>query len=326
MSISIHSGKTKMIEKEVIVESDGNSLAGTLCLPENMEDCPVVLMVHGSGPLDRNENSKHGELNIFNTLSAHLLNEGIGTLRYDKRGCAKSTGDYYTTGHMDLVADANAWVEYIKGHTLTAEKKIYVLGHSEGAVIAPQVFANHESITGIILLCPFVQNFESILIRQAVNMQKDIDTAKGFRAGVVRLFFKVFGNLVNHQKKLIKKLKSSQKPTLRYWFIRISSKWFRELMELDTEAVYKKVTCPALLIGGAKDLQCDPGDVEEIRKLIKGEATCFVMDDLTHILRIDEEPPAYSHYQKLLKKPLEPQVPALIAAWLKPDSQGQSVP
>ena len=69
-------------------------------------------MVHGSGPLDRNENVKKGShLNLFNTLAHHLAGIGIASLRYDKRGCGESTGDYYAAGHSDLLADVSISVE-----------------------------------------------------------------------------------------------------------------------------------------------------------------------------------------------------------------------
>ncbi len=306
-----------MLEEELAVESNGAVLKGTLCLSESENDCPIVFTVHGSGPLDRNANSKQSRMNIFNAVSDHLVKAGIGCLRYDKRGCGGSSGDYYTAGHLDLVADAGAWITHLEKHPLTAGRKIFVLGHSEGTVIAPQLCRTHDSITGIILLCPFVRDFESILLKQARNMQKEIDEAKGLWGSLVRLLFKFIGNLEERQKKLIIKLKASTAPTLRYWFVKISAKWFKELMALNPKAVFENVACPALLIGGEKDLQCEPGDVHEIRNLVKERTEAYVVDDLTHILRKDENPPAYSRYKTLLKKPMDKEVLDLITDWLR---------
>lgn len=66
-------------------------------------------MVHGSGSLDRDENMKGQQLNIFNTVAHYLAREGIASLRYDKQGRGKSSGDYYTMGLLDLVNNSVSW-------------------------------------------------------------------------------------------------------------------------------------------------------------------------------------------------------------------------
>ena len=84
-----------MIEKRQIVVIGDVRLAGELLLPGSSRTHPTVVMIHGSGPLDRNENTKSQSLNIFNTLANHLATQGIASFRYDKRGCGKSGGDYF---------------------------------------------------------------------------------------------------------------------------------------------------------------------------------------------------------------------------------------
>ncbi len=95
-----------MIEKEITIESSGLGLSGTVCLPEQEGRFPLVLMIHGTGPLDRDENMPGQQLNVFNAIAHCLVEEGIASLRYDKRGCGKSSGDYYRAGHSDLINDA----------------------------------------------------------------------------------------------------------------------------------------------------------------------------------------------------------------------------
>ena len=90
----------------------------------------------------------------------------------------------------------------------------------------------------------------------------------------------------------------------------------RELMRLNARAIFSHVTCPMLLMGGEKDLQCDPADIERIAKLAKGAIDKQVIKNLTHILRFDERQASLLGSAELIKKPMEPIVLELIAAWL----------
>lgn len=306
-----------MIEKEITIDSYGNRLSGTVCLPEGKGRFPLVIMVHGSGPLDRDENMDGQQLNVFNTIALHLVGEGIASLRYDKRGCGKSSGDYYATGHSDLTNDAVSWFDALKQHDFCESEKIFMLGHSEGCIIAPQVSALRPTIAGLVLLCPFIDNMESILIKQAVQLQQDFEALPGVSGLIRRLLSRMMGATVTSQKKLIDKLKSSDKDTIRVQFQKIPAKWLRELIRLDPRAIFSQVRCPMLLIGGEKDLQCDPDDVNRIAELTTGVVNVHVIKNLTHILRFDEQQPSLLSTPELTKKPMEPILLELIVEWFK---------
>ena len=154
-----------MIENDITIDSYDNRLSGTACLPEDNRRFPLVLVVHGSGPVDRDENMKGQQLNVFNTIAHYLAREGIASLRYDKRGCGKSSGDYYAAGHSDLVNDAVSWFDALRQCDFVDTDRIFALGHSEGCIIAPQVSLKRPAVAGLILLCPFVDDMESILIK-----------------------------------------------------------------------------------------------------------------------------------------------------------------
>ena len=307
----------RMIEKQIDIVANGNKLSGTICLPDDKGRFPFVLMVHGSGPLDRDENMKGQKLNVFNSFAHHIANEGIASLRYDKRGCGKSAGDYYTAGHSDFVEDAIAWFDTLVQVEVCKPNEIYVLGHSEGAIIAPQMSIKRPSIAGIILLCPFVQKMESVLISQAEHIQEAINDLKGVKGLLYRTLSRLAGNPIASQKKLIQRLKLSDSPILRYWFRKIPGNWLRELLQLAPEEIFRKVTCPVLLVGGQKDIQCDPADVDRIAEITNCALDAHVVRDLTHILRFDECKPSIFRYRELIKKPVEPTVLNLVSNWLK---------
>jgi len=277
----------------------------------------MVLFIHGSGPLDRNENAKMARLNIFNTLAKTLAANGIGSLRYDKRGCGKSQGNYLKAGHFQLVDDGARAFEFLKTQNHVAPGPLYIAGHSEGTIIAPQISNRNNDVDGIILIAPFLQKLDDILLRQADHLANDIKTMPGIGGFLTRTVIGLMGGVKNKQAKTLARLKSSTSDVIRIGFQRMNAKWFRELLSIDPAHILAKVTVPTLIIAGQKDMQCDPEDAPKIARLIGDRAQYHVVDDLTHLLRLETGPASIVNYKKLLKKPIDPIVGELMVAWLK---------
>ncbi len=317
-----------MIERSLSVESAGLRLAGTLCLPDDavqkpggqpraMPTVPTVLMVHGSGPLDRNENVRGQTLNAFNAIAHYLATRGIASLRYDKRGCGESEGDFNATGHHELVDDAARWVARLAQQPECDAGSVFVLGHSEGSVIAPQVYFRHPEIAGLVLLCPFITNLEQILQRQARQIEHELASRPGLGGVLPNMLGRWLGADARAQERMIRRIRKSTSDTLRVRLHRIPARWYREMFALDLAAIYQRVHCPVLILGGAKDLQCDPRDVAAIEALIPGEVTAEVVPDLTHLLRLEPGEPSLVRARRLLAAPLEPVVIEAVALWLQ---------
>lgn len=306
-----------MQELEQQIQRHDATLCGTLCWPKGEGPFPIVVMIHGSGPCDRNEIIPGQRIDLFNTLAKSLASMQFASLRYDKRGCAASTGDYYRAGHSDHVADAIAVVEHVASMPGFRTTQVYVLGHSEGCVICPQVFIRRPQVSGLILLCPFIDKMESILMKQIRRIQDENDQVPGFYGFVRAKAMRVIGNSVKSQEKLLLRLRNSNKDTIRVGLQKIPAKWLRELLALDPRSLFSNVTCDVLAIGGEKDLQCDPVDVLTIAEVIDGNAETHVVPNLTHVLRLDQQDPRFSSYSKLIEKPVEPLVLSLISRWLQ---------
>ncbi|MCF6325957.1 MAG: lysophospholipase [Devosiaceae bacterium] len=306
-----------MIENKVSFQSDKIALAGTLTLPNNVEHPPAVLFIHGSGPLDRNENAKTMALNIFNVLADTLAKNGIASFRYDKRGIGDSKGVYLNTGHFELVEDAGAAFEFIKSQSFAKLGPIYIAGHSEGALIAPQVANLRNDVAGIILLAPIIQELEAVLLQQAKNLKDDIATMPGIGGFLTRIIVSLIGGVKKKQAKAIAKLKNAKTEVVRIDFQKINARWFQEMFSLKPREIMEKIDVQTLIIGGEKDLQCDPADAVEIAKIIGDKAQVHIIDDLNHILRLEPEKARLSNYKKLLKKPLDPIVGQLMLNWIK---------
>jgi len=307
-----------MREQDVSIDSAGVSLAGTLCLPVEDGRHPIVLMLHGTGPLDRDENFAGQRLNVFNAIAHRLAGAGIASIRYDKRGCGKSGGDYFSAGHSDLVADATSWVDAIAREQLGNHGDVYLLGHSEGCIIAPQVFVARPNVAGLVLLAPFVQDVETMLMKQARQVEYEIAAGRGVGGRLRKLVIRMLGGgTAKGQARLISRIKSSTDDVTRIRLQKMPVKALRELMALAPPEIFRAVTCPMLLVGGEKDLQCDPADVERIAAIAPAEIESHVVPNLTHILRLEAGEPAMLRTRALLKEPVAPVVLELIEDWMR---------
>jgi len=124
-------------KEEVQITQKQGTLKGTLVLPPSQKQCPVVLLIAGSGPTDRNGNSSlSGQNNSLKLLAEGLAEKGIATLRYDKRGIGESRFPALKESALtieDYIQDASKWIYYLK-----KDPRFYsviVLGHSEGSLI-----------------------------------------------------------------------------------------------------------------------------------------------------------------------------------------------
>lgn len=313
-----------MIEKTVSIENDGQTLAGTLALPDDQPASQCVLMIGGSGPLDRNQNSSNLQLNLFNAIAEHLAESGIASLRYDKRGCGLSTGSFDATGHSDLVEDASSWLQYLLAHEDFQNTSLYVLGHGEGALIGAQLAAASPAISGQIMLAPSVENYADVIQRQAENALKEVFEMPGLKGKLFRFFLRLGGDQIAKQKKLITRICKSSRATIKVRKQVINARWIREMIQLDPVAIYATASIPTLAIAGTKDVHSLPADVKRLKSVIKGSFKSQVIPDLTHVLRTDTGEPSIRHYARLAKQPVDEQVLSIIRGWLSRQPQATS--
>lgn len=161
----------KLIERNIIVGADGFKLPGTLTLPINASKdnkVPCLILVHGSGPNDRDETL--GPNKPFRDLAWGLAEQGIATIRYDKRTrvygakCVPAGKELnYDTEAVDDAVATIAWADSIPE---VASEHIYVLGHSLGGTLAPRIAQHSNKLAGIIILAGLVRPLGETLIDQ----------------------------------------------------------------------------------------------------------------------------------------------------------------
>jgi alpha-beta hydrolase superfamily lysophospholipase len=180
-----------MRNTDLTVESGGVRLAGTLCEPDQPPaNTPLVLLIGGSGPLDRDTNMKGQRLGVFPPIVDDLAIRGIASFRYDKRGAGKSTGEFYTAGQTEFLADAVACLDHFAGDQRFGKR--FVLGYSEGTVVAARL-SLERLIDGLVLLAPLMEDAEQSLMKQAMRLEEALREMRGPGGAVARLAVAAFG-------------------------------------------------------------------------------------------------------------------------------------
>lgn len=201
------------------------SLAGTLTMPKGGTRLPAVVLISGSGPQNRDEELfGHKPFLIW---ADTLTRAGFAVLRYDDRGTAKSTGSFKGATTQDFALDAQSAVQYLRDRKEIDPKRIFLIGHSEGGVIAPIVASDDHDIAGIVLLAGTGVTGEAILKRQIPDLTK----AAGGPESVA-----------------ITQLAAVEKQAQ-------VDPWMGYFWKYDPATALKKVTCPVLAINGELDLQ-----------------------------------------------------------------------
>jgi dienelactone hydrolase len=155
-------------EIEVVVGSDPWRLPGTLAVPRGEGSFPGLILVHGSGPHDRDETI--GPNRPFRDLALGLATQGIVVLRYDKRTLAhgaalKSMGERLTLKE-ETVDDVIAAVDLLRRTDAVDSKRIYLLGHSLGGVALPRVARRSTDVAGLILVATPSRPLEDLILEQ----------------------------------------------------------------------------------------------------------------------------------------------------------------
>jgi uncharacterized protein len=310
-----------MIEQSISFESNGNILRGTLSmLDENEQKYPAVLILSGSGPLNRDGNDTKGkfQLNLYKQLASFITSLGFITLRYDKRGIGESEGDYFATGMWDLVYDARSAVQFLKKHPLVDDKRIIVLGHSEGTTLAVALNLI-EPIHGLILLSGAGERLQEALLRQRKIAYQAFNNVKGIKGKLIRML-----NIEQKNEKkaevLFNKILQTDKDVIKVQFQKINAKWFREHLQYNVLQDLEKVECPILAITGEKDIQADPEKLNRLSNLVKGDLEYYTIKNMDHLLKNQEDEVNILKIKKIYKenanKPLHEELCFYLQRWL----------
>ena len=313
------------------------SLAGTLTLPKKKGKYPVVVLISGSGPQNRDEELLGHK--PFLVISDYLTRNGIGVLRYDDRGVGESTGDFNAATSADFATDVESAIEYLKSRKEVDEKNIGLIGHSEGGIIAPMVAAESDDVSFIVLLAGTGIRGNKLLLMQ----QELIWRANGMPESAIeesletnKQLFEIIVNSSNRDSLTVKlsnavtemmKQDSSLIPegtTIEEYVEQqispFTTPWMQYFLKYNPAPTLEMVKCPVLAINGEKDLQVPPKEnLEAIEVALKkggnNQVTTKVLTDLNHLFQ-ESETGSPNEYASI-EQTFSPAALKVILDWIK---------
>ena len=307
-------------EEEVFFKNieAGINLAGTLTLPKGDSTFPAVLLIAGSGQNDRNETA----MGHFLLLSDFLTRNGFAVLRYDKRGVGESEGDYGKATTFEFADDARAGIKYLESRPEVDPQSIALIGHSEGALIAPMIAAEKDShLSSIILMGGFGVTGSELLLLQARAMAEITGVPEEEIDEIVetnRVLYEI--TKTGESDSVVgEKIREAEPEINEGLYNMLLWPWFRTFLSLDPKIYLEKVECPVLAITGEKDVQCPAEEnlaaiEESLKKAGNTHYTIKALPGLNHLFQTAESGSPYE-YEKI-PEIISPDVLDLILEWL----------
>lgn len=293
------------VESPYTIKSGALELGGTLTVPRNATGrVPVVVIIAGSGPTDRNGNSLIGGIrpNSYAQLAWQLAGKGIASLRYDKRAMPGMKGTFDMTRMTldDFAADARAAAESLARDVRFS--RVILLGHSEGSSLALIAGRAGPPVAAVISVSGLGRPF-GVVLREQLARQFDSAT------------------LVRYDTAMAQYLRGEQPkdvpPQLGPLFVPINLSFMKSLTSFDPPAAIRAVRQPVLIVQGGRDVQVTVADAERLHAA-KPDAQLVVVPLANHVLKqttdttLNGQMPTYQNPTV----PIMPDVANAIADWI----------
>lgn len=284
-----------------VTTADQGTLSGTLTMPDGKAPCPIVLIIAGSGPTDRNGNNplstpRNGS--SYQQLAAALASQGIASLRYDKRGIGESRGftkPATATTLDDYTSDAARWLERLQKDPRF--KTVSVIGHSEGALIGMKLATDHP-LKSLVSLAGPGETMDQLLLAQlksklkSGDYQQAVDILNALRDG---------------------KDPDNVPATLHTLFNPSLYTFWKSTFHFDPCTMMKAIPVPVLILSGAADVQVPSQQASRLQQC-KPDAKMTLIPGMSHSLK-NEAAAAYPDGKPL---PLSPELVPAIVTFIQP--------
>ena len=321
-------------EESISYNSVANiTLSGTLTFPASEEPFPAVILIAGAGQSCRDA-AIFGH-KPFQVLAEYLSSKGIAVLRFDKRGCGESTGNFNMATTEDFADDVLAGVEFLKSRKEINSKKIGLIGHSEGGIIAPMTAVKSHDIAFAVLMAACGISGEEFMY----SWNESIEKAKGASIEIIEKNYQ-------HKKVLFDVLKNEKDPDIATKQLReliiiyahpkqeptneesdaidvelsyLNTPWFRYFLSYDPSIALKQVKIPVLALNGELDQQVSSKqNLSVIGKALEEggnkDYTLIELPSLNHWFQTWREG-SFEEYTKT-EETLAPNALKLIAEWI----------
>lgn len=269
-------------------------LPGTITLPQGKGPFPALVLVHGSGPNDRDESI--GPNKPFQDLALGLASRGVAVLRYEKRTKMYNSRFQDPQGRFTIqeetVEDAVLASAYLMKRSEIDPERVFILGHSLGGMMLPKIAEQSPKVAGFISLAGAPRPLEDMIIEQYAYFhnldgrisdqeKKEMDQLKG-------------------QAKRIKSLKKADIETYREVILGAFPEYYLDLREYDPMGKAGSITRPVMILQGERDYQVTEKDFANWKKAFKGKAnvTFTLYPALNHLFISGQGKITPAEYQK----------------------------
>jgi len=303
----------------------GIRLAGTLTVPPGEGPHPAVVLISGSGAQDRDE-TVFGH-RPFWILADHLTRRGIAVLRYDDRGVGESTGDIAAATMPDFASDVLAAVTYLTTRPEADATRIGLVGHSEGALVAPMVANRSHDVAFVVLLAGPGVNGRELLEMQLIAINQAMGTPEAVTSQRSELQQSLFDATTSapddrsaaEQAREILSAFGLTGAAADAQVRALLTPWMKYFLVYDPLPALRNLDVPALALTGEKDTQVPPaenlGPVETaLREGGNPDVTVGVLPGLNHLFQTAEtgSPTEYAG----IEETMSPVALERIAAWI----------
>ena len=258
-------------ENSIVLKTQNGDIHGSLLIPDHQGEFPVVLIIAGSGPTDRNGNNPMMKNNSLKMLAEGLVERGIASVRYDKRGIGESKGaggDEKSLRFENYIDDAKGWIDFL--HQNDSFTDIVVLGHSEGSLIG-MIAAQKEEVKKYISLAG-IGDRASKAIREQLKSQPPFVT--------------------DMSSPILDKLESAQtvdsvppillslfRPSVQPYLI----SWFKYDPTVEIAKLHKSI----LIVQGTTDIQVPVSNADVLAQS-NPQTQKTIIEGMNHILKVSE--------------------------------------
>lgn len=255
-------------KKEINLNTPTGNIKGELLLPKGSNSIPLVLIISGSGPTDRDGNNAAMKNNSLKMLAEGLSDYNIASVRFDKRGVGESKSAGIKESDLRFehyVNDVNAWIDTLKKDTRFSQ--IIILGHSEGSTIGMIASQNINVDRFISIAGPGEQ--ASVIIKEQLKSQPDF--IKNVAFPMIEKLEK--GDTITVVPPL---LFSLFRPSIQPYLI----SWFKYNPQIEIAKLNKSI----LIIQGDTDIQVKAIDAKKLKQS-NPKAKLEIIEGMNHVLK-----------------------------------------
>jgi len=302
---------TRANDEQLFIPAAGFNLAATISKPASVAGrLPAIILVAGSGPVDRDE--LVAGIPVFGQLAESLANAGYLVVRYDKRGIGQSGGRLAAATITDLADDVLSVVQSLRKRKDVDSNRIAVFGHSEGASIGLIAASREKRIAALILAGAVATKGVDLILEQQQHMLEQSNLPQAERQKATALQKNILDAVVTGRGW------DQVPPDVRR---QVDTPWYRSLLIFEPLPFFRKVRQPILVVHGELDRQVPIHHADELAQLARarskaGAADYVKLPALNHIF-VPATTGEVSEYAGLKDRTVSPQLATVVIDWLQ---------